>query len=110
MMAEHDNTTICAILAYLLVGIIWYFADEEMQKSPFVKYHVKQGLLLLIAAVIVSVARSFFVFIPIIGWLISAALTLIILIAMIVGLINALNKKKQPMPIIGTYAEQIFTF
>ena len=47
---ENDagNEKLCAILSYLLIGIVWYFADDKLRKSEFAKYHVKQGLFLFL--------------------------------------------------------------
>ena len=53
--ASVENEKVCAILSYLLIGIIWYFADEKMKKSNFAKFHVKQGIVLFIAGIIVSI-------------------------------------------------------
>ena len=30
---SQDNAKVAAILAYLLIGIIWYFADEKIKKK-----------------------------------------------------------------------------
>ena len=53
-----DEGKACAALSYLIVGIIWYFVDDEMKKNGFAKYHAKQGLVYLIASVIYSIALS----------------------------------------------------
>jgi uncharacterized membrane protein len=107
--SSGDNTKLCAFLAYLLIGIIWYFADEKMKKNDFVKFHVKQGLVLLITAIIFSFFYGILVFIPIIGWFIIAVLQLCVLILLVMGIINALNGKENPLPIIGGFAKK-FTF
>ena len=45
----------CAILAYILIGIIWFFVDDKMKKNKFVKFHVKQALVLLVVSIILSI-------------------------------------------------------
>ncbi|MGM5488947.1 MAG: DUF4870 domain-containing protein [Nanobdellota archaeon] len=115
-MSQNGKT--CAILAYLLVGIIWYFADEKMKKDTFAKFHVKQGLFLLIAGVVISIGvmiiSTILAFIPFIGWIISVLLgigvNIALLILWIFGLINAINGKKEKVPVIGGYAEKVLTF
>jgi len=103
-----QNEKLCGILTYFLAGIIWYFVDEEMKKSKFVKFHVKQALILLIANIIISVAGSI---IPFIGWFIILPLgSLFILILWIIGIISAINGKEKELPIIGKYAEKVFQF
>lgn len=104
-----EDGKLCAILAYLLVGIIWYFADDKMKKNKFAKFHVKQGLVFFIAAIIVGIVDGFLVWIPIIGWLAITILHITLLVLFIVGLVNSANGKKKPLPIIGSYAKK-FTF
>ena len=38
-----SNNKLCAALSYLLIGIIWYFADEKMKSSSFAKFHFQLG-------------------------------------------------------------------
>ena len=106
---EVEDGKVCAILSYLLVGIIWYFADENMKKNNFVKYHVKQGLVLLIFAVAVSIFNTIFGWIPIIGWLAAFMLSISVLLFFVMGLISSINGKKKELPIIGQFAKK-FTF
>lgn len=114
---KSDNTTLCAALSYLLIGLIWYAIDDKMKKSEFVKFHVKQGLILLVIAVIYSIILQIITF-PlhflgflgeIIIWVLQLT-NLIFVVLAIIGVINALNKNKKLLPIIGGYAEDLFTF
>jgi len=103
---EVENGKVCAFLAYLLIGIIWYFADEKMKKNSFAKFHVKQGLALLVAWVILWVIEM------ILPWglrWIAMLLWLGLLVLAILGIINALNGKEQELPVIGGLAK-LFTF
>ena len=97
-----ENEKLCAILSYLLIGIIWFFIDEKIKKSNYVKFHVKQGLVLLIADLIVMVLAG----IPIIGWFAAPILYLLILIGVIIGIINAANNTQNQLPLIGYLAEK----
>jgi uncharacterized membrane protein len=102
-----DSGKLCAFLAYLLIGIIWYFADEKMKKNEFVKFHVKQGLVLLITSIIINIIGSI---VPVVGWFVILPLgALFILVLWIIGIINALNGKMNPLPVIGGFAKK-FTF
>lgn len=103
--SDAGNEKACAILSYILIGIIWYFVDEKMKKNEFVKYHVKQGLVLLIVAIIFSAIAS----IPFIGFAIGWILWLIEVVLMIIGMINAANNQEKELPVIGKFAEK-FSF
>lgn len=117
--SKIENEKVCALLSYLLIGIIWYFVDEKMKKSEIARYHVKQGLVLLISWIIYSIIISVLFSIIILPLIMSGLfigtiamipivnlLNLIPLIFMIIGIINALNEKQKPLPIIGHFAEK----
>lgn len=99
--APKKNTGM-AIVAYIIFFIPLL---TDSKNDPFVKYHVKQGLVLFIFYIIASVCG----YIPFIGWIISAILSVLALIFLIIGIVNAVNGKQEPLPVIGKFAEN-FTF
>jgi uncharacterized membrane protein len=105
--SEVEQGKVCAILSYILVGIIWFFADDKMKKNKFVKFHVKQSLVLLILNVCVYIVGTI---LPFIGWFIILPLgSIFVLVLWIFGIINSINGKEKELPIIGKFAEK-FTF
>ena len=120
--ANIENEKICAILSYLLIGIVWYFVDEKMKKSSLAKYHVKQGLVLLIASIIYSLILSVILRILLLPFYITGGmiggfgliglfslLNYVPLIWTIIGIVNAANDKEKPLPLIGKWSEK-FSF
>lgn len=113
--SEANEGIGCAILAYLLVGIIWYFADEKMKKNNFAKFHVKQALVLLVVSIIASVALSILVWIlvwiPFIGiviaWILWAVYSIAVFVLWLMGIIYSATSKQTPLPIIGHWAEKL---
>jgi len=113
--ASGDDGMVCAILAYVLVGIIWYFADEKMKKNSFAKFHTKQALVLLIVNIVLMIAASILaavlVWIPFVGWIIMSliwtVISLGIFILWLIGIINAASKKEKELPVIGHFAEKL---
>ena len=97
-----ENEKLCSILSYVLVGIIWFFVDDKIRKSEKVKFHVKQGMVLLIADLIAMVISGIF---PI-GFIGSQILYIFILILAIIGIINAANDSQKVLPLIGGLAEK----
>ena len=87
-----------AILAYIGILIIIPFLTES-HKDPFVKFHIKQGLLLLIGWIAIWVVS----FIPVI-FLFSWILWLLLVVFMIIGIVNAASGKQKELPIIGHLA------
>jgi uncharacterized membrane protein len=99
----------CAALSYILVGIIWFFADENMKKNSFVKFHAKQGLVLLIAWIAYSIVLSI---LWMVLWFIGPLLWLLYLVPWVlvaIGIINAVNGRENELPVIGKFAS-VFKF
>ena len=90
-----------AILAYLGILIIVPFLTDA-KNDPFVKFHLKQGLVLIVLEVI-----SLFVnVVPILGWIVGFLLWLAILILIVTGVINAASGKMKELPLIGHFASK----
>lgn len=100
--AKAGNNNLMAIFAYLWILIIIPFLTEA-KNEPFVKYHLKQGLALVIFEAIGWVAGWVLVFIPIIGWLIMWLWSLTSLILAIFGIINVSNGHEKELPLVGKY-------
>ncbi len=83
-----------AALAYIWILFIIPLMKKD---SDYAKYHGKQGLVFFICATLVGFISR----VPVIGWI----LDILIFILFIIGLINALGGKKQPLPVIGKFAE-----
>ena len=110
----QDNKTM-AILAYILFFIPLLTGAHKT--SPFVKYHTNQGTVLCIATVAYSVVSAILrsiirVPVRVLGvaagyytpvWLSTILMLLSIpfLVLCILGIINAVNGKTQPLPVIG---------
>jgi len=101
---NNENGKLVAILAYLLVGIVWFFADENLKKDENAKFHVKQALVLLIVSIGGSIVLSL---IPIISWILLPFFGLGTCALGIIGIINAANGHRKELPFIGAYARKL---
>ncbi len=98
-MEEKNKKNIgMAVVAYILFFIPLL---TDAKNDPFVKYHVKQGLVLFIASFVVMVVSRM----PVIH-MFSWAFNIAILIFFIVGILNALKGKEKPLPFIGHFADK----
>lgn len=89
-----------AVVAYILFFIP--LLVPEAKENSFIKFHVKQGLVLFLFSVLIEVIGMI---IPIIGWLIIVPLGgLATLILFIIGIMNAINGKEVELPLIGGFA------
>ncbi len=93
-----------AILAYLGPLILIPFLTDA-KNDPFVKFHLKQGLVLIIASIGWSILTSF---IPGLFWGFRMLLSFVsfgFLVIDIIGIINAATGKMKELPIIGGFAK-----
>lgn len=94
--------TVMAIVAYILFFIPLLTDSKD---DAFVKFHVKQGLVLFLT----SIAVMIFSMVPIIGWLLSLPLNITVFVFWVIGIMNAINGEMKELPIVGKYAKE-FSF
>jgi|LSQX01.1.fsa_nt_gb uncharacterized membrane protein len=100
---EMNNTI--AIISYLtLVGLVIAFVMNNEKKEAFARYHIRQSLGLNIASLALSIINV----IPVLGWIVSIVGFFVLLYMWIVGLMNAINGKEKPVPILGKQFEEWF--
>ena len=97
---KKEEKDLTAILSY--IGILLIIPLLVAKDDPFVKFHVKQGLVLLVA----EIATMVIAWIPILGWFVGFIAWILWLILSIMGIMNVLNGKKTPLPIIGKFADK----
>lgn len=100
------NDTLMGVLAYL--GILCFIPLLAAKDSEFAQYHAKQGLTLFVAEIALSVLYWVVGFIAIVtsgfGFLLFPLLGLVwvgLVVLSIIGIVNVVNKKMVPLPIIG---------
>ncbi len=102
-ISKKEKNTGMAIIAYILFFVPLL---TDTKNDPFVKYHVKQGFVLFIAAIIVWIIDRFLLLIPIIGCGLMYLLGFFLLGLFIIGVMNALGGKQKPLPLIGKFADK----
>ena len=100
-MEENKKNTGMAVVAYL-VFFIPLLTDAK--NDPFVKYHVKQGIVLLVSAII---AWLIIQALPVIGLVMAPLLDVAIIVLLIIGIMNAVKGVEKPLPLIGQFADKI---
>lgn len=101
---KASDAKVCALLAYLAIGIIWFFVDDKMKASEFAKFHVKQALVLMIASLGGHLILGL---IPLLGWIALPLFSLAVFALAVIGIINAVNGEKKELPIIGQFADKL---
>ena len=77
----------------------------DSRKDPFVKYHVKQGLLLFIGWIAVAIIGAILAMVSWRLWIIVRLLNAVIFVLMILGIISASQGHQKPLPLIGKFGE-----
>ncbi|MCL1829628.1 MAG: zinc-ribbon domain-containing protein [Oscillospiraceae bacterium] len=91
------GTDILALLCYF--GILLLIPYIIRPGSQFVKYHANQGLLLLLLGIACGVVSI----IPILGWIVGVVAGIFTAVCWVIGIINVLRGRMNPLPIIGKY-------
>ena len=98
--AHEPKNTGMAVIAYLIFFVPLL---TDAKDDAFVKFHVKQGIILFVAWILVTI----FSMVPIIGWMLGPILWVALLLLLLVGILNAVNGEKKELPFIGQYADKI---
>lgn len=101
--AKPEQKTLMGILAY--VGVLLVIPFLMAKDDPFVKFHLKQGLVLLVIEIVVWVLASSMWQL----WMILNLVQLGTLVLSIVGIVNVVQGKQQELPLVGSFSKH-FTF
>lgn len=102
--ADMQSNRLMALLSYF--GILVLIPIFAAQHSRFVRFHANQGLVLLIAGVVLQAAAEVVKRIPLIGFagsILRALVTLIWAVLMILGIIHVINGEARELPLIGKF-------
>ncbi|SDE29481.1 Uncharacterized membrane protein [Paenibacillus sp. UNCCL117] len=91
---ESQETKIMAAIGYILFFVPLLAAKD----SSFARYHANQGLVLLLTSFAVNIVLGL---IPFIGWVLMFPVSVVILIFVVIGILNAVNGRTKPLPVIG---------
>ncbi len=97
---DVEDNKIIAALSYL--GILVLVPLLAKKDSPYCQFHAKQGLVLLIAWIVIGVVSV----IPVLGWIIGILGSIFLLILFIVGLVNSLSGQAKELPLIGQFGSK----
>ena len=105
---EINHSTIMGVLCYLgPLVLVPYFTDRS---DPFIKFHIKQGFVLLGLAILSFLISSFLPFLFIFAIILIPLLllyNLFLLVLVIIGIVNVVKKAQKPLPLVGGFAAKI---
>ena len=101
MVDSNQNKTLMGILSYL--GVLVIIPYLVAKNNSFVKFHIKQGLILLIIEVAMWFLGMVFWPLVFIIWVVN----LVVFILAIIGIINVTQGNEKKLPLVGAYAKYI---
>ena len=113
---DAENNKGMAIIAYLGILFIIPLLTGDYKKSPFLKFHTNQGMVLFLTAVALWIVWSIIWSIFIRGiyysyswgmWGLMSTLSWLVWLAIValcvIGIINVVNGRMKPLPLIGKF-------
>ena len=97
---DIENNKFIAALSYF--GLLVLIPLLAKRDSPYCQFHAKQGLVLLIAWVLLS----FISVIPILGWIVGILGSIFLFVLFIIGLVNSLGGEAKELPAIGQFGDK----
>ncbi len=91
-----DNEQVWQILSYIFF-LIPLLAVPDTKRSPVLRFHLNQGAILFIVAVVGHIILSL---LPL-NFVLSQIWSLAILVLLIIGIVNVVNRAQKPLPVIG---------
>ncbi len=90
---------------YAALSYLWILSLVPLlmkRHRPFVQFHAKQGFLLFLCEVIITLVSP----IPLLGWLVAFIGWILVIVFSILGLISALAGRYWEMPYLSDYAKK----
>ena len=105
MQPDNSTVRVITILDYLgFLCLLGLFIEKDNED---VRFHTNQGLILFLLEIAVGIVGALLSgLLGLVGSLLSSLLSLACLVLAILGIINAVNGQRRPLPIIGA----LFTF
>ncbi|HTR19205.1 MAG TPA: hypothetical protein VMH91_04505 [Candidatus Paceibacterota bacterium] len=100
MPPAAQKNTLMGILCYLgPLVIVSYLAAKD---DPFVKFHIRQGLVLFAIEVILWILTSFFWQLYML-WPLYDLIDLALFVLSVLGIVNVVQGKETPLPLVGSW-------
>lgn len=107
--SPSDDKTVAIVCYLTLIGFIIALVMRGSRRSPFVAFHLRQMLGLLIVGVCLWPINMILAFIPILGWGLMFLIFITLLVIWVLGFLSALNGTTKPVPVLGANFQKWFS-
>jgi len=98
-LSPQQKNTLMGVLAYL--GILFIIPYVVAKDEPFVKFHIKQGLVLLAIEVVIWILSLLLWQL----WWIFNIVNVAVLVFIVLGIVNVVQGKEQELPFVGKFSK-----
>jgi uncharacterized membrane protein len=99
---QGSEVNIMALICYL--GFLCLIPILNKEKDEFVRFHAKQGLVILIGELATWIL---FAAVPFLFFMIANLFWLFWTVLSIIGIVNVVNKQQKEIPLVGQFAAKI---
>lgn len=101
-----DQGKTVAIVSYLtVVGLIAALVMNNKNATSLGRFHIRQSIGITICAIVLGSLS----FLPVIGGVLSKVVGVIVLIALVLGILSAINKQEKGVPMLGGFFQKWFS-
>jgi uncharacterized membrane protein len=97
----EKNHTTAILMAVIPILFFLPLVSDDMKNSCYLRFFANQTLLVLIASVGTNICGYILALIPILGWLLRLALSVLVLVLYIMNIVYAANGQGKKLPLIG---------
>lgn len=102
-LEENVAGALCYVLGWV-TGIIFYIMEKD---NKFVRFHAMQSIIVFLPlSIILGIVQGILLFVPFIGWAISALIGLFMFVLWLVLMLKAYQGEKFKLPVVGDIAEK----
>jgi uncharacterized membrane protein len=102
---DAANNKVMAVLSYW--GVLWLAPFFMAKQSPFVKYHLNQGIVVFAIYVVGSILATVLGMISSMLAMVGSLVYLVGFVFAVLGSLNAWNGKAAPLPVLCAMAPQL---
>ncbi len=104
---KSDDSVLYAFLATFLSIVGFVIAIVVRRRDKYVMFYARQSIVIFVIGAIAGVLASIIGWIPIIGWIVSFALSIFVMLLWVLSWIYALSGKEKDVLFVGEYARKI---
>jgi len=104
---KDDDSQGFAFLGVFLTVVGFLIVLLTRKDNKYAMYYAKQGLILFFGFLVAGAVNAIFGWIPVVGWVVSTACWIIMIVLWVMGLIYSLTGEEKEIWIIGELANKI---